>query len=103
MSKQNKKQLTITVNGQEYPYIETMGALLGFKNETGLDIPADLEDNLKYMYHVVKAVCRREKREFDMSFGEFADGLDAEEFNRVLQAINANGDGEAGNDGKKNG
>lgn len=94
MSKQQKQQpaslqIEIEINGEKYPYIETMGAMMGFKQETGLDAPVDMEDTVKYMYHVVKAVCRREKRPFDLSFEEFADGLDGDEFLRVTAALAA--------------
>ena len=58
MSKQQKQQpanrpIEIEINGEKYHYIETMGAMMGFKQETGLDAPVDTEDNVKYMYHVV--------------------------------------------------
>ena len=41
MSKQQKQQpanrpIEIEINGEKYPYIETMGAMVGFKQETGL-------------------------------------------------------------------
>ena len=64
MSKKIKKQLSINVKGTEYPYIETMGALLSFNRETGLDMPVNLEDNLKYMYHAlsVPSTARARKR-----------------------------------------
>lgn len=56
--------LEIEVNGKRYPYRETMGAMLSFKEETGLDAPVDTEDSVKYMYHVVKSNCRRNGEEF---------------------------------------
>lgn len=82
-----KRQIEIEINGKKYPYIETMGAMLGFKQETGKDMPEGLEETLKYMYHVVKSVCRRENKTFDLSFDDFADGLDADEFNRVFLGL----------------
>lgn len=98
--KQNtaKGQMGIVINGEKYPYVETMGAMLGFKQETGKDMPEDLEEILKYMYHVVKAVCRRENKPFELSFDDFADGLDADEFNRVYLGL-----AEAGQDEGKEG
>lgn len=95
-----KRQIEIEINGEQYPYVETMGAMVGFKQETGLDAPVDLEDTLKYMYHVVKAACRRKSIPFELSFQEFADGLDAEEFNRVTTAIA--GEAPAKGDSEKN-
>lgn len=87
MSKAIKKnkQSEIEINGQKYTYRETMGAALAFKQETGLDEPADEEDLLKYMYHVVKSNCRREGREFSLSFQDFIDCLDSEEFLRFVR------------------
>lgn len=91
--------LEIEVNGKRYPYRETMGAMLSFKEETGLDAPVDTEDSVKYMYHVVKSNCRRSGEEFKLSFQEFADALDGEEFIRITAALaeraNENKDGDA--------
>lgn len=96
MSKKQDKLKTIVIDGQEYTYRETMGAMVDFKNETGLDAPEDVEDILKYMYHVVKSNCRREHREFNMSFREFADGLDGDEFQRFTETINSSAQEEPG-------
>lgn len=85
MSKKQIKQNTIVIDGQEYTYRETMGAMLAFKAETGLDAPEDLEDIVKYMYHVVKSNCRRERKEFNLSYQEFVDGMDAAEFQRFVE------------------
>lgn len=90
MSKQSNKgnvTIEINLNGEKYPYRETMGAMLSFKSETGLDAPASTEDSVKYMYHVVKSNCRREGKKFEMSFQEFADALDGEEFLRVTTEL----------------
>lgn len=86
-TKKANKQKTITVAGVEYPYIETMGALLDFQEETGKLEPAGLAENLKYIYCVVRSACRRLGREFDMTFQEFADSLDPVEFDRLITAI----------------
>lgn len=83
----NNANLEIEVDGKKYPYRETMGAMLSFKEETGLDAPVDTEDSVKYMYHVVKSNCRRNGEEFKLSFQEFADALDGEEFIRVTSAL----------------
>lgn len=75
----------IEINGEKYTYRETMGAALAFKQETGLDEPEDEEGLLKYMYHVIKSNCRREGRPFDLSFQEFVDNLDSDEFLRFVR------------------
>lgn len=79
--------LEIEVGGKKYPYRETMGAMLSFKEETGLDAPVDTEDSVRYMYHVVRSNCRRNGEEFKLSFQEFADALDGEEFIRITSAL----------------
>lgn len=83
----NNARLEIEVDGKRYPYRETMGAMLSFKEDTGLDAPVDTADSVKYMYHVVKSNCRREGIEFGLSFQEFADALDGEEFIRITSAL----------------
>lgn len=83
MSKQ-KKQIDIEINGKKYPYRETMGAMVAFKQETGLEAPVDTESTLIYMYNVVKAICRRNGQDFDLSFQQFIDGLDGDEYLRVV-------------------
>ena len=88
---QTNKQIEIRIGEKTYPYKETMGAMLAFKQETGLDAPIDTEDTIKYMYHVVKAMCRRNKEEFGLSFEEFADGLDGDEYLRVITALQTDG------------
>lgn len=96
-----KKTYEIEVAGKTYPYRETMGAMLAFTEETGLDAPVTTQDNLKYMYHVLKSQARRHDGvPFDMSFEEFVDGLYADDYLR-LTADQAN-DAEDGDD-EKNG
>lgn len=80
---------TLTLAGEDYPYIETMGGLFDFQEETGKLEPSGLEENLKYMYHTVRSACRRYRKEFSMTFQEFVDALDPAEFVRVITAINA--------------
>lgn len=97
----NTAQIEISLNGEKYPYRETMGAMLAFKEETGRDTPADTADSVRYMYHVVKSNCRREGREFKLSFQDFADSLDGEEFIRVTAALAARAE-ESGDGPEKN-
>lgn len=87
------KAIFLNFEGKKYPYIETMGAMLSFKNETGMDAsditPEDTENNLKYIYHVVKAQCRRNKEEFNYSFEEFADHLEFGDYIQLISDISA--------------
>ena len=106
MSKQQKtparKQVEIEINGKKYPYLETMGAMMSFHQETGLDAPVDLEDQVKYMYHVVKSACRRYEEEFSLSFQEFADGLTGDEFLRIMAELENQSGPQDGKDDEKN-
>lgn len=88
-TKNTKNAKTIIVAGKEYPYVETMGALLDFQDETGKLEPAGLAENLKYIYCVVRSVCRRNGQEFTLTFQEFVDALDPAEFDRLIKAISA--------------
>ena len=85
------KQLKITIRGEKYPYQETMGAIMAFKKETGMEpsqiSPDDTETNLKYMYHVVKYSCKVEGVEFKMSYEEFCNRLHALEYTEIMLAI----------------
>lgn len=94
--------LEIEVGGKRYPYRETMGAMLSFKEETGLDAPVDTEDSVRYMYHVVRSNCRRNGEEFKLSFQEFADALDGEEFIRVTAFLAERAKGNQTEDLEKN-
>lgn len=84
---------TITLNGNEYPVVMTMGAMLEFKQLTGMEL-ADLQgsdwDTLNtYFYCLVKSSCRREKKEFPFENPmEFADALDLQEFTRLSNSMN---------------
>lgn len=86
------KKVHLNFEGKKYPYIETMGAMLSFKSETGIEPTAiaanDTENNLKYIYHVVRAQCRRNGEEFKYSFEEFADRLEYGDYIQLLNDLN---------------
>lgn len=81
--------LKITVKRIEYPYFETMGAYLAFKEMTGVEPSEsiDVESNLKYMYCVTKAACRHDDVEFKLSFDEFGEGLLLGEYLRINNEV----------------
>lgn len=85
--------LKITVKNVEYPYFETMGACLAFKEMSGLEpfevSATDQKANLQYMYCVTKLAARHDDVEFSLTFEEFVDGLKAEEYIRIIQAVNS--------------
>lgn len=99
-TQRRESPVEIEINGTKYPYRETMGAMLAFKEDTGLDSPSTLEDSLKYMYYVVRSAARREGKEFALSFEEFADGLDGDEYLRVTGELTARANAKAEASGK---
>ncbi len=69
--------------GVEYPTRVTMGAMIDFKRETGKDvneIGSDMELLTMFMYCCMRSACRADKQPFGLSFEEFSDGLDMEDF-----------------------
>lgn len=84
--------ITIKLNGKEYPYIETMGALVAFKAEEGIEISdvklTDSTHQVKYMYLVLRGACRHlGQEEFPLTFDEFCTALTGDEFLRVRLAL----------------
>lgn len=77
------KKIKITVNGAEYPAYSTMGALLRFKRETGLEfseVKPDAPSNMvTYLYCCVKSACAHEGKPLDMELLDFADSITAED------------------------
>ena len=73
--------VTININGQEFPCLPTMGALLRFKRQTGREITEinnSLEDLCTYLWCCVASAARREGKPFDMSLIDFADSITPE-------------------------
>jgi hypothetical protein len=72
----------ITVDGKSYPARATMGALIAFKRERGMDISNienDIEALCYFAYECVKSACRVDGVDFPYSFEEFADKTDLTE------------------------
>lgn len=85
-----QKTYQIEIAGTKYPYRETMGAMSAFTEETGLEVPVSTEDNLRYMYLVLKSQARRSDGvPFDLSYDEFRDGLYADEYLRLVNEMAA--------------
>ncbi|MEG0807658.1 MAG: hypothetical protein RR410_04825 [Alistipes sp.] len=81
--------IRIKIYDKEYPYLPTMGAMLAFKEETGIEVtdvsPADSLLNAKFAYFVVKYACLHTREEaFGLSFEEFCSGLSTDEYYRVV-------------------
>lgn len=77
----NMAIVTVNINGQEFPCLPTMGALLRFKRQTGREITEmdnSLEDLCTYLWCCVTSAARREGKPFDMSLIDFADSITPE-------------------------
>lgn len=98
----NSKKATIKVGDKVYPCYPTMGAAVGFKEQTGRDIEEmkGTADFAVYIYCCARSASRREKISFDMSLDDFCDGVLIEDLN-ALNEMRADDD-ETG-DAKKNG
>lgn len=100
--------LVISVNGEELPCSPTMGAILRFEQETGKEVyeinTRSMSEICKYLYCCVASACDRDKKEFNLSFMEFADRVSIEDMaawqNSVTLEISSE-DAEEGPDEKK--
>lgn len=96
------KQVTITVDGQEWPCRPTMGAMLRFKRETGHEITEiegnNLTDICTYLWCCVKSASSADGKPFELSLLEFADRIDKNDL--VNWASLIGGDDSAPADGK---
>lgn len=73
----------VIICAKEYPSRVTMGAMIDFKRETGKDvndIGNDVEQLTMFMYCCVRSACRADKIDFQLTFEEFADGINLEDF-----------------------
>ena len=73
----------VIICAKEYPSRVTMGAMIDFKRETGKDvneIGADIEQLTMFMYCCVRSACRADKMDFQLTFEQFADGINLEDF-----------------------
>lgn len=81
---------------KEYPSRVTMGAMIDFKRETGKDvneIGADIEQLTMFMYCCVRSACRADKMDFQLTFEQFADGINLEDFTAFQNGMATEEDG----------
>lgn len=82
----------VVINGTEYPFRTTMGAMLRFKREHGIDLgeleQTDVEGLLKFMWCCIKSACSADGVEFNLSFDEFADCITPEAFGDLCAELN---------------
>lgn len=76
-------KIEVTINGVTYPCRPTMGAMLRFKKETGKEITEisskNFSDLCMYLYCCVVSASAADKKDFKMSFLDFADALSVED------------------------
>lgn len=74
---ENKKFVTIEVDGKDYPCYQTMGALMLLERETGKRAEQcdTLSDQCVFLWACCKSASRREGVQFDYSVEEFADSI----------------------------
>lgn len=76
----------MVIGGKEYPCRVTMGAMIHYKRDTGVDVSkldtTDIESMVRFIWHCVRSACKADGIEFDLDFDEFADRLDPETLNR---------------------
>lgn len=73
----------VIICAKEYPSRVTMWAMIDFKHETGKDvneIGADIEQLTMFMYCCVRSACRADKVDFQLTFEQFADGINLDDF-----------------------
>lgn len=90
----------ITVDGNDYPCRQTMGALLRFKQETGRDVTemrGDLSDACVLLWCCVVSASAADGVEFGYSLTDFADRLSPEALTAwVAQYAAPGGEAEGG-------
>lgn len=86
----------VIICAKEYPSRVTMGAMIDFKRETGRDvneIGADVEQLTMFMYCCVRSACRADKIDFALTFEQFADGINLEDFTTFQNGMTPEEDG----------
>lgn len=86
----------VFIYAKDYPSRVTMGAMIDFKRETGKDvneIGTDVEQLTMFMYCCVRSACRADKVEFTLTFEEFADGINLEDFTAFQNGMTTEEDG----------
>ncbi len=87
--KKDKKKITVTIDGKEYPIRLTMGAILRFKQETGKEVneAEGTMDNATLVWCCIQSGCKREDKDFEYSLMDFADHVDADEIEGLVGAV----------------
>ena len=93
---------TITINGKQYPFRVTMGALLRFKRETGKDASelgqTDVADLITLLWCCVASASKADGVEFCLDLMDFADQLEPDTLTGFYTAM---GEGTTAGDAEK--
>lgn len=83
--------MEVTFNGETYPLVLTMGALLEFKRLTGKDVSEvknnDLEALVTLCFCCLSSACRAAKKKFPYSLQEFFDNCTIDDINAMNEQI----------------
>lgn len=85
------KKIEVTINGEKYPCRTTMGAMLRFKRETGMEVADVTEwtfsDLCTFLWCCVASASRADGKKFDMSLLDFADNLTPHEMSAWAESV----------------
>lgn len=84
-------EITILVDGTEYPATFRLGAALQFKELTGHEVgeiaPDSLTDTATLMYCCVAAGARASGKDFGLTLRQFADSVGLDTLSRWAEAV----------------
>lgn len=90
----------ITVDGIAYPFVQTMGAMLRFKDVTGKDFSefdaSKTSDTIAWIWACAASSSKREGRQFPLSMEEMADLMTVEDMKECVRMITESRRKEAG-------
>ena len=90
-----KKNVTIAVDGKEYPCRQTMGAMLRFKKETGKEVTeidgTSLSELCIYLWCCVMSASKHDGADFSMSLQDFSDALSPDDLTAWSASLADNG------------
>ena len=101
------KRYEITVDGTAYPFVQTMGAMLRFKQVTGKDFShfevGNTADAIAWIWSCAVSASKREGKQFPLTMEEMADLMTVEDMNECIRSLAPDGGGEtdAGAAGEK--
>jgi hypothetical protein len=92
-----KPEIRLQIGGRDYPCRVTMGAMIRFKRDTGVDVSkldtSDMESMVRFVWHCVASASKVDGVEFNMKFEDFADHLDPTTLNGFYAEMAEDNDG----------